>query len=496
MKVSELYLRQLVRDSLFKRLVTEADAEEEDFEREMPEILPPEIYEPSESVQGEPDEPEPEEDSSEADKVVVNLSTAAGMEVATALISANPDRVKYGRRLDRVDRLYPVKDPENPVTQAEFIEMIKRAFKPEAGHIWTISKRSEMFGLQNKSGKFPITVFIPHPDQIASANPGEAIPTMLTQGRNEGDEYEEAAYTEFSEASKGSKVSPLVKSVIDGISKDRVKRDLDPIDIVKWNVRSTGTESTKLPFTDEVRDVGETISDITLERGDDKVYISLKNKKGSTIANRGYSGKFSFSDDDSVVFNVDGGAKRSQPALKKIDEFLKALGVNTGIAAKGFQDYAKYSTLDDEQKLDLGSVDYKFNTQPELLKLFKDKLQVDEEKVNNFLRASVGMGYYYVREVSPGKAKVIPLLTREELDDFVGKIDVNSLEILYPEANNDRQSKGIELKVKTKGKEDRPYKAFKVRVRNTDGEILPNKMQVDVVKEEFMRKWVKKFLKK
>lgn len=298
------------------------------------------------------------------------------------------------------------------------------------------------------------------PGSVSSAFPTYVVsigtsryPVVFTRGRNKGQVFEDEISKEAQDLKAGV-VSPRISSLLKeiGINPDNIKDSVQ-----------TGGKNQARPLLSTIPEVGAIISDLTLilKREDksansaDKktVYISLKDPKGATFANTGYAGGFIESKDkngDPVVLS----AKHST------DDFLRALGVNKNLAAKGLTNVLrgerapvaavpkKYSKKDPIEDTDpVGSQDY--------------------EKVQTYLASAYGYGYWYARDMGGGNWHIVKIKNANDALDLVGEI--RRIDVSYPGV-----SKQITCSVVTsKGR-------FVVEVRHTHGGVTPNQVNVRI----------------
>lgn len=256
---------------------------------------------------------------------------------------------------------------------------------------------------------------------------GEPVNVVIGQGRNLGQTFEDAVNIEVEEALTGGKISPRIKDLFEqiGISTSQVAA-----------VEQASKKRVKRPLSPNLVDVGPEISDMTLKLKKGKpVYISIKNVSGDTFANAGCSGMFEVREDKSGIVVV--------PRKHPLDDFVRALGVDKKIAAKGYTNYANG-----------------------IKQAIVGKGQPDLDKVRDYLMGAYGFGYWYAREEGKG-FHVIDMTTPVAVEDHVG--DVTNVEVRYPGI-----SKQITCIITTTNGR------YIVEIRNSHGGIDPNEIKVKV----------------
>ena len=314
------------------------------------------------------------------------------------------------------------------ITSEEFIEIIKAVFSQS--EIEIVSSRTG----DNKSGKFNLYKFKSEEGDVAM---------YLAGGGNEGEKYEQDFVSQAKEnAGNPNDSLPLkLKTLYNKIGIDNTK--LSPDDI-----QFAGATDTKRSLNFEgPKDIGKTISDLTIKYGGKDYYISLKNKAGSGI----YSGKnipFFVFKDEKVVY--DPNKDNAAPAINTL---FNIFNVDREKVAQGINDYINQT----------GEIDN------------WSEIDINDDKFEAFLASSVGYGYYYVKEIKGDDVKVVPILTPQDALDAVGQITKS--EIKYPGKN----TKNVSIKLQS----DSPLfgnSQYDVVGRNTQGKILPMSLRITKTK--------------
>ena len=318
---------------------------------------------------------------------------------------------------------YRIGNP-NKKSPEEFIEIIKSVY-PET-EVEVVGKGID----DNKSGKFNLFKFKTEDGDIA---------LYLAGGGNEGEKYEQS-FVGNAKQGAGQPNNTLPKNLqtlYKALGIDNTK--LSPDDI-----KFAGATDTKRDLSFEgPKDVGKTVSDMTINYGGKEYYISLKNKAGSGV----YSGKnvpFIVNDGGTIVYDA---SKRE--AIPNISALYDMFGIDPEKVAQGLNDY-----ISKEGKEDSWS-----------------NADIEEAKFQNLLASSFGYGYYYVKEIKGDDVVVVPILTAEEAKDAAGKI--TSSEIKYPGPT----TKITAVKVKTDSPLFGPSE-YLVASRNTQKGIVPLALRI------------------
>jgi len=321
----------------------------------------------------------------------------------------------------------------NKISSDEFIEVIKSVY-PET----EVEVLSKGVG-DNTSGQFNLFKF---------QTEGGDVKFYLAGGGNEGEKYEQD-FIKNAQIGAGQPNDTLpinLQTLYKRLDIDNTK--LSPKDII-----FAGATDTKRDLSFEgPKDIGETVSDMTITYNNEDIYISLKNVKGSGV----YSGK-------NVPFIV-GKPNNKEPqtiiydaskkeAIPNISTLYDMFGIDPEKVAQGLNDYISKEGVEDSWS----SVD------------------IDEEKFQKFLASSFGYGYWYVKEIKGDDVKVVPILTSTQALDAAG--EVTSTEIKYAGP----KTKITAVKIKTKS-EAFGQSEYLVASRNTTGDIVPLALRISKTK--------------
>lgn len=271
---------------------------------------------------------------------------------------------------------------------------------------------------------------------ISKPGLAQKISFVYGQGRNEGQKFEDVALKSMSNAVKG-KFDNFSKQVFQGLG-------LSPAMVAGVNIASA--KRVKRPLSTTLENVGPMISDmdIVLKNGG-RMYVSLKNEDGLTFANSGYKGAF-------VTQRV-GTKAVIKPQPHKLDEFIvEALGINKAIVASGITDYA--------------------NRVPTKKPLINVPVSFNAAKIQQFLAAAYGFGYWYVRKRGGDKVDVLDLTSAQKTLEKLGT--VTSVVATYPFWSKERATKQLSVKIAT------TTGNYLVEVRNTQSSVEPNEIKVKI----------------
>ena len=287
---------------------------------------------------------------------------------------------------------------------------------------------------------------------------------LLSSGGNEGEKYEQD-FVAKAKANAGTPNDELpndLKTLYDKLGIDNSELTANDI---KFEGSGKGKSTKRSLDLEGPKDVGSTISDLTITYNNKKYYISLKNKAGSGV----YSGpsiSFIYEKDDKVIYD-----KSKLNDNETIATLFDIFNIDSQKLADGLNNYVSKKGEETEFK----------------------KITIDNEKFKNLLASSLGYGYYYVRETTAGEIKVIPLLTPKAAMDAIGTI--TNVEIKYPGPN----TKQLTIKIDTNkpNKEDvvspldgtpenteetlvSPFgpSQYQVSIRNTAGNLLPLSLRI------------------
>lgn len=262
---------------------------------------------------------------------------------------------------------------------------------------------------------------------------------ILSGGGNAGEKYEQE-FVDKAKATAGDSFENLPKD----LQTLYTALGIDSEKLIPTNIDFAGAQDTKRSLSLEgPKNVGKTISDLTIKYDGNEYYISLKNKSGSGL----YSGKsvpFIYEKDGKVIY--DQSKKGSAPS---IDFLFDMFNVDEERLADGINDF-----INQEGEVDNWT-----------------DIDIDAEKFKKILASSFGYGYYYVKEKGKGDVSVVPILTAQDALDAVG--DIKSSQIKYPGPN----TKQMSIRVLTDSPLFGPSK-YEVNVRNTQGKLLPLSLRI------------------
>jgi hypothetical protein len=264
------------------------------------------------------------------------------------------------------------------------------------------------------------------------------IKFVLSGGANAGEKYEKD-FLKMAQAMAGEPHENLPLP----LQQLYKELNIDNEKLKSFNVKFEGTESTKRSLSlAGPKNVGQIVSDITINYLNKNYYISLKNKNGNTI----YNGKnipFIEEKNNLIVYN---SAKDSDNLI--FDFLFNMFNI-------------------DRQKLADQLMNYMNKTgEPSQWQ----SIQINKEQFKLLLASSFGYGYYYVQEKNKG-VKVVPLLTEQDALDAIG--DIKNVEIKYPSIN----TKQLTIKIETFSSLFGNVK-YLVTVRNKSGKIVPLSLNI------------------
>lgn len=248
---------------------------------------------------------------------------------------------------------------------------------------------------------------------------------------NAGLEYERRKAEEIEKYLQGESTNEIIKEL------EVYTGKLSIVDITKnFNTR------VERPLDLYPKDVGEIISDITLQCLDKKVYVSLKNTSGKIVASHGVTNSF-IQNEYGLYFEKGGN----------IDLLLGEALVDIPRMMQGLNDY-NLKTISTFDRKNIVDIKYPEN--------FKD-----------LLAAAHGYGYFLIRETNEGECSVTDLTTIENLNKYIG--DVISVELHYPYYLSDiknKKCKSMNIRVFTTNH------TFQFVLRNRAGNISPDTLEL------------------
>lgn len=364
----------------------------------------------------------------------INLNETLLKEVSSREITSNTRQAIDYIIKNTSKGFKPQTDPKrlgNPEKHSsdDFKVIIKDLFKTDDINIYGPKSGP------NPSGKFDMYEF--DTDEFG------LVRIILSGGGNAGEQYEKE-FVNVSRELAGEPTESLPKN-LQTLYKEL---GIDNTKLTSEDIEFAGTADTKRSLSLEgPKDIGKTISDMTIKYNGKDYYLSLKNKAGSGI----YSGKnipFIYEQDGKVIY--DSSKRNSIPGIGLLFDIFN---IDEARLAQGINDY-----INQEGKADDWS-----------------SISIDEDKFKKLLASSLGYGYYYVRETKGNDVKVIPLLTPEDALNAIGKI--TKTEIKYPGPN----TKQLTMKIDT----DSPLfgvSQYQVSARNTTGKVLPLSLRISKTK--------------
>jgi hypothetical protein len=264
------------------------------------------------------------------------------------------------------------------------------------------------------------------------------------QGRNAGHAYEDDIRDQLQRLveSKGKTSSRFINELAAKIG------SFTPKDIVDYRYTANG-QLIRRPLSDKPMNVGALVADFVLVLRDGRtVPVSLKARRGLTVANGGYDGSFQ----ERVQAN---GRVKFVPKAHPLDKFLVG---GCGV---------------DKSKMALGIASYVNQTRT-AAPAIELRLRSRRKVVLDYLLAAFGHGYYYVKQLNDGSLDVLDLTTKAKVRRHIGK--VTSIVGSYPRHTANSSSKQMSIWINT------TKAVFKTEVRNSSAGVLPNEIKVAVVR--------------
>ena len=317
----------------------------------------------------------------------------------------------------------------NKISSEEFIKIIKLVY-PET----EVEVLSKGVG-DNKSGTFNMFKFTTEEGDVAF---------YLAGGGNEGEKYEQD-FIKNAQIGAGQPNNTLPKN-LQTLYKEL---GIDNTKLTKEDIQFAGATNTKRDLSFEgPKDVGETVSDMTIDYNGKEYYISLKNTKGSGVLSGKnvpfIVGKPNNREPEVVVYDA---SKRND--IPNISKLYDMFSIDPEKVAQGLTNYISGEGEEDTWS----SVD------------------IEEEKFQKILASSFGYGYYYVKEIKGDDVKVVPILTPEQAIDAAGKVTSAQIKYAGP------KTKITSVKVKTDSPIFGPSE-YMVASRNTQKGIVPLALRI------------------
>lgn len=271
------------------------------------------------------------------------------------------------------------------------------------------------------------------------------IPILICNRVNKGIELETNLHADFEKQLNGElQQGGLLEALL--IKFNLVKRYRDikiEFSLGKSERRTIGTDE------EHIVDVGKKIADFTLvdTKTKKEYYISLKDTKGKTFANKGVSGIFK----QTTTTDPETGEHSitvTPGNVNVLDKFFASItGDKDGIKEKicrGLEEYAKGVITDTDTPITTSQ--YYFENIPATA-AFKQFVQTT-------IKSGLGYGYYYLKEKSKSQTQYIflDLTTREKLDKFVSEnIQIEHISMQFPYyASKKNSAKSFSLDISTK----------------------------------------------
>ena len=317
----------------------------------------------------------------------------------------------------------------NKISQDEFIEIIKSMY-PET----EIEVLTKGVG-DNTSGKFSLYKF--------KTDEGD-VSFYLAGGGNEGEKYEKS-FIKNAQIGAGQPNSDLPKN-LQTLYKEL---GIDNTKLTKDNIKFDGATNTKRDLNfDGPENIGEIVSDMTIDYPGGKYFISLKNTKGSGVLSGKnvpfIVGKPNNKEPEVVVYDA---SKRE--VIPNISKLYDMFGIDPERVAQGLTDYINKEGEEDSWS----------------------NVEVDEKQFQNILASSFGYGYYYVKEIKGDDVKVVPILTAEQARGAAGEITSSVIKYAGP------KTKITAVKIKTDSELFGPAE-YLVASRNTQKGIVPLALRI------------------
>ena len=323
---------------------------------------------------------------------------------------------------------YRIGNP-NKKSQEEFIEIIKSIYPKTEVEVLTKGVGD------NTSGKFSLYKF--------KTDEGD-VSFYLAGGGNEGEKYEQN-FIKNAETLAGKPNSELPKN-LQTLYKEL---GIDNTKLLPKHISFEGATNTKRDLNFEgPEDIGEVVSDMTINYPGGKYFISLKNTKGSGVLSGKnvpfIVGKPNNREPEVVVYDA---SKRND--IPNISKLYDMFGIDPERVAQGLTNYINKEGEEDSWS----SVD------------------IDEKQFQNLLASSFGYGYYYVKEIKGDDVKVVPILTAEQARGAAGEITSSVIKYAGP------KTKITAVKVKTYSELFGPSE-YIVASRNTQKGIVPLALRI------------------
>ena len=323
---------------------------------------------------------------------------------------------------------YRIGNP-NKKSSEEFIEIIKSVYPKTEIEILTKGVGD------NTSSKYSLYKF--------KTDEGD-VSFYLAGGGNEGEKYEQS-FIKNAQIGAGQPNSDLPKN-LQTLYKEL---GIDNTKLTKDNITFDGATNTKRDLNfDGPENIGEIVSDMTIDYPGGPYFISLKNTKGSGVLSGKnvpfIVGKPNNREPEVVVY--DASKRNDIPNMSKLYDMF---GIDPERVAQGLTDYINKEGEEDSWS----------------------NVDVDEKQFQNILASSFGYGYYYVKEIKGDDVKVVPILTAEQARAAAGEITLAQIKYAGP------KTKITAVKIKTSSKLFGPSE-YLVASRNTQKGIVPLALRI------------------
>jgi hypothetical protein len=324
---------------------------------------------------------------------------------------------------------------KNKIDKDKFIEVINKVFNTPKLTVYSPKEGP------NTSTKYNMFEF---------EMEGEGLVQLyLAGGANEGEKYEQDLLGKM-KSSSGLSMSEIQ---YDDVKQIFTSLGIDPEKITSEDINFAGASDTSRQLSFEgPKEIGSTISDITIDYPGKIYYLSIKNKKGSAIYNGGNVPFIVQNEDGKVIFDQ---SKYNEKPL--FAEIFNTLGIDSQRVADGLNDYVNKTGESSS---------------------FESAQGIDLNKVKNLLASSFGYGYWYVREKSGNKVFTYHVATAEDAYKMVGDLKSDSIKIKYPGPN----TKVLEIRIETDSEVleggPRVPLVYQIVARNAAGKLLPMRMNI------------------
>lgn len=201
-------------------------------------------------------------------------------------------------------------------------------------------------------------------------------------------------------------------------------------------------------FSNEIIDIGKDVSDVTLRLNNGaNIYLSLKCGP-SLLCNYGISG----------LIVSDNNIIQKQP--HKFDDFFALCGIDFDLLVGGLTEYDTNTEI-------ISKEDRKYSVVP--------KEDVGNEIIN-WLGSAIGCGYFYFKYKNSTKFQLIDFREPDTVREFLGS-KIKNIEYVYPGISGgtdygDTKTMVVVLYMDNNLK-------YTVKLRNSTGGLLPNKLTVE-----------------